>query len=154
MAELHSFECLPLPAASLDIAPHEVSGSWAHISGTILYLLPNCDASPPITCTFFSLAHGEFCLNRFSFLDKLQSSRKLPSLFLWKYVYANFTRVYQCLSHSREWILLLNPDSCFLICQIAFFSSLRCWSYQCTAQVKHDLYGQIGRAAFDYLPLK
>lgn len=57
MAELHSFECLPLPAASLDIAPHEVSGSWAHISGTILYLLPNCDASPPITCTFFSLAH-------------------------------------------------------------------------------------------------
>ncbi|XP_022742849.1 inositol 1,3,4-trisphosphate 5/6-kinase 4-like isoform X3 [Durio zibethinus] len=56
MAELHSFECLPLTASSLDIAPHEIAHAWAHISGTILYLLPNHDSSPKITCAFFSIA--------------------------------------------------------------------------------------------------
>ncbi|XVF40924.1 hypothetical protein PTKIN_Ptkin01aG0239900 [Pterospermum kingtungense] len=56
MAEQHSFECLPLTASSPDIAPREIAHIWGHTSGTILYLLPNCDASPPITCAFFSIA--------------------------------------------------------------------------------------------------
>ncbi|TYJ15860.1 hypothetical protein E1A91_A10G211300v1 [Gossypium mustelinum] len=56
MAKLHSFECLPLTASSLDIASREIAQTWSHISGTILYLLPNHDASPKITCTYFSIA--------------------------------------------------------------------------------------------------
>ncbi|MBA0696840.1 hypothetical protein Goari_003363, partial [Gossypium aridum] len=56
MAKLHSFECLPLTASSPDIASCEIAQTWSHISGTILYLLPNHDASPKITCTYFSIA--------------------------------------------------------------------------------------------------
>ncbi|TYI62216.1 hypothetical protein E1A91_D10G229800v1 [Gossypium mustelinum] len=56
MAKLHSFECLPLTASSPDIASREIAQTWSHISGTILYLLPNHDASPKITCTYFSIA--------------------------------------------------------------------------------------------------
>ncbi|XVE90771.1 hypothetical protein DITRI_Ditri20bG0103700 [Diplodiscus trichospermus] len=57
MAKLHSFECLPLTASSLDVAPQEIAHVWANISGTILYLLPNREeASSKITCTFFSIA--------------------------------------------------------------------------------------------------
>ncbi|XP_017976790.1 PREDICTED: inositol 1,3,4-trisphosphate 5/6-kinase 4 isoform X1 [Theobroma cacao] len=58
MADLHSLQCLPLTASSMDIAPREIAQAWAHNSGTILYLLPNRDASPKITCTFFSIAPG------------------------------------------------------------------------------------------------
>ncbi|XVF08391.1 hypothetical protein REPUB_Repub06bG0222400 [Reevesia pubescens] len=55
MAELHSFECIPLTASSLDIAPPQIAQAWPHISGTILYLLPNREASPKIACSFFSI---------------------------------------------------------------------------------------------------
>ncbi|GMI80491.1 inositol 1,3,4-trisphosphate 5/6-kinase 4 [Hibiscus trionum] len=56
MAELHSFKCLPLTASSSDIALREIAQAWAHISGIILYLVPNQDGSPKISCTYFSIA--------------------------------------------------------------------------------------------------
>ncbi|OMO80670.1 Inositol-tetrakisphosphate 1-kinase [Corchorus capsularis] len=55
-AELHSLECLPVSASSLDIAPRQISLAWPGVSGTILYLLPNCNASPSITCISFPVA--------------------------------------------------------------------------------------------------
>ncbi|OMO69664.1 Inositol-tetrakisphosphate 1-kinase [Corchorus olitorius] len=55
-AELHSLECLPLTASSLDIAPRQISLAWPGVSGTILYILPNCNASPNITCISFPVA--------------------------------------------------------------------------------------------------
>ncbi|XWS65333.1 hypothetical protein CRYUN_Cryun05aG0103800 [Craigia yunnanensis] len=77
MAELHSFECLPLTAPSLDIAAREIAHAWAHISGTILYLLPNCDTSPKISCIFFSIAPdaevtSALCKSNRICMDKLE----------------------------------------------------------------------------------